>query len=282
MDDNVSEFDTIVLSGGSINGISTLGALQYLKDNNMINNIKTYIGTSSGSIILYLLIIGYTPIEIVVYMCTHNYIFERMKCFDIITAARGEGATSFVHISEQLEKMTIEKTGRLFTMKDIDTIYNKKFICVTYNMTKCLGEYISSENYPDMPCLSALRMSCNLPLIFESYKYGDSFYIDGGLANNFPIDIAESYGKKIISICLDFDIKEDNQAVNLLEYIYKLLLVPISQSARYRIQNKKDFVEVVELKSTEGIKFFNFDLSAKLKLEMFSNGYQDIKRHFET
>lgn len=280
--DNTSEFDTIVLSGGSVNGISILGALQYLKDNNMINNIKTYIGTSVGSIIVYLLVIGYSPIEIIVYLCTHNYLFEKLKCFDIVTASRGEGATSFIHISEQLEKMTIEKTGRLLTMKDIETIYNKKFICVTYNMTKCCVEYISDENYPDIPCLTALRMSCNLPLIFESYKYGDSFYIDGGLANNFPIDIAENYGEKILGICLDFDIKEDNQAANLLEYVYKLLVIPISQSATYRIQNKKDFVEVVELKSAEGIKFFNFDLTSKTKLEMFSHGYEDIKNHFET
>ena len=281
MEENSSEFDTIVLSGGSVNGISILGALQYLKDNNMINNIKTYIGTSVGSIIIYLLIIGYTPIEIVVYLCTHNHLFEKLKCFDLVTASRGGGATSFIHISEQLEKMTIDKTGRLFTMKDIETTFNKKFICTTYNMTKCCIEYKSSDTDPDMPCLCALRMSSNLPLIFESYKYGDSFYIDGGLANNFPIDVAESYGKKIIGICLDFDIKEDNQANNLLEYIYKMLMIPISQSAVYRIQNKKSFVEVVELKSSDGIKFFNFDLTSKIKLEMFSSGYENIKEYFE-
>jgi CheY-like chemotaxis protein len=35
-------YTTLVLSGGSINGIYTLGALQCLKDNSIIDNITTY------------------------------------------------------------------------------------------------------------------------------------------------------------------------------------------------------------------------------------------------
>ena len=64
---NPVDFDTIVLSGGSIKGIVTLGALQYAKENYLLENIKTYIGTSSGAIISYLLAIGYNPIEMIVY-----------------------------------------------------------------------------------------------------------------------------------------------------------------------------------------------------------------------
>lgn len=61
----MNDFDTLVISGGSVNGISALGALQYLRDNEYLNNIKTYIGTSSGAFICYLLAIGYTPVEII-------------------------------------------------------------------------------------------------------------------------------------------------------------------------------------------------------------------------
>ena len=135
------EFDTLVICGGSINGISILGALQYVTDNNIINNIKSYVGTSVGAIISYLLIIGYTPVEIIVYLCTHHVLFEKLKCFDIIQASRGEGATTFLYIAEQIEKMTIDKTGRLFTLKDLFTIYGKKLVCVTYNITNSLYNF---------------------------------------------------------------------------------------------------------------------------------------------
>lgn len=275
-----SEFDSLVLSGGSINGIIILGALQYLKDKNLINNIKVFVGTSIGAVISYLLIIGYTPVEIIVYLCTNYKLFEKLKCINIVNATRGEGAVSFSGISEELEKMTIDKIGKLMTLRDLETKFGKTFICVTYNTTKCCPEHLSAETTPELPCLSALRMSCNLPLVFESYKYGDSFYVDGGLTNNFPLDIAEKYGKKVMGISLSYNISEDNPHKNFLEFIYKLLYVPIAQSILYRIQNKATTSTVIEI-DTGNINFFNFDVNAKTKLEMFSKGYEDTKKYFE-
>jgi predicted acylesterase/phospholipase RssA len=123
-------------------------------------------------------------------------------------------------------------------------------------------------------------MSCNLPLVFESYKYGDSFYVDGGLTSNFPLDIAEKHGKKVIGISLSYNMSEDNPNNNFLEFIYKLLYVPIAQSIFYRIQNKASTSTVVEIQ-TGSMNFFNFDVNAKTKLEMFSKGYEDTKKFFE-
>jgi len=276
----ISEYDTLVVSGGAINGISILGGLQYLKDNNMINSIKTYVGTSVGVIICYLLIIGYTPIEIIVYLCTNNHIFEKMKFFDLVNAARGEGATTFIHISEQLEKMTIEKIGRLLTLKDIEQNYKKKLICITYNITKNSIEYLTHETNPDLPCLIAIRMSCNLPLVFESFKYENNFYIDGGVVNNFPIDVGEKEGEKVIGVGLEFYMEQDNPALNVLEYIYKLLYIPIQQSVNINIKNKRDTTTVINLRSNKNIKFFNFDITSKIKLELFSKGYEDVKNFY--
>ena len=62
-------YEKLVISGGGIKGLSGLGALQYLEDNKLLESINTYIGTSIGGIILYLLAIGYKPIEIIVYFC---------------------------------------------------------------------------------------------------------------------------------------------------------------------------------------------------------------------
>ena len=74
------DYDTLVLSGGSSKGIMTLGALQYLYDNFLLKNIKNYIGTSAGAMICYLLAIGYTPVEIIVYICKHQ-LLEKMQHF---------------------------------------------------------------------------------------------------------------------------------------------------------------------------------------------------------
>ena len=77
-DDISSEYDTIVLGGGAIKSFNTIGAIQYVYDNYLINdNLKTFIGTSGGAMIAYLIIIGYTPVEIMVFLCT-NQIFEKL------------------------------------------------------------------------------------------------------------------------------------------------------------------------------------------------------------
>ena len=101
------DFDTIVLAGGSTKGLLTLGALQYAYDNNIIKNINTFIGTSAGAILCFLLIIGYTPIEIIVYLCV-NQLVEKLQNFNIVGMLNGYGATSFSSIYEHLEKMTID------------------------------------------------------------------------------------------------------------------------------------------------------------------------------
>ena len=57
------QFTKLVLSGGGPRGLAIIGALHYAHEKNMLNNINEYYGTSIGSVISLLLLIGYTPVE---------------------------------------------------------------------------------------------------------------------------------------------------------------------------------------------------------------------------
>ena len=277
-------YDTLVLSGGAINGILELGSLQYCKDKGMIDGIKTYIGTSVGAIISYLMIIGYTPVEIIVYLCTHTKVFEKLKYFDINAGCRGDGATSFLHIIEYLEQMTTEKIGRLLTMKDIPILFGKKFICTTFNASKNASEILSDELTPDLPCLSAIRMSSNVPFVFEHYKYGDSFYVDGGVCKNFPIDIGEKDSESVLGIAVLLPkYKVDPNFYpqkNLLEYYIRLLFASHEEVTYSRIAMKKQNTTVIQLTSTGAKKSLEFSIDSKNKLELFSQGYTQTMTFF--
>lgn len=277
-------YDTLVLSGGAMNGLIQLGSLQYCKDNNMIEHIQTYIGTSVGAIICYLLIIGYTPIEITVYLCTHTKVFDKLKYLDINAACRGDGATSFFHIMEYIEQMTTEKIGRIVTMKDLPILFNKKLICTTYNSSKNTMEYLSAENTPDLPCLTALRMSANIPLVFENYKYGGNFYVDGGICNNFPIDIGEQNGERVlglVSLLLsNGQLSSDIHQKNFAEYILRLLYVSFETTTRLRITHKRENTTIIQLEITDYSSSLKFNLESKNKLEMFSSGYNQASLYF--
>jgi predicted acylesterase/phospholipase RssA len=274
------DFDTLVLSGGSIHAIVMLGALQYSDDNYLLKKIDKYVGTSAGAICGYLLAIGYTPIEIMVYLCTKQ-ILEKMKNFNIVAMMRGGGATSFSHIHEQLEKMTIEKIGQLITLGDLYKKYGKELHCITHNLTSDKLEVLSHETYPDMPCLIALRMSANLPFIFDHFKYLGSFYIDGGISNNFPIDIGDKKGIKILGLTIyntnrNFSQNKDN----MVEYIYQLMAIPIKHNVLNNIKSVSEKCTIIPLQPDK-TPFFDFSLDTYTKLEMFSNGYIQMKKYWE-
>ena len=271
------DYDTLVLAGGSAKSIVSLGALQYLYDNYLMRDIKYYIGTSSGAMICYLLIIGYTPIEIIVYICTHQ-LLEKMQNFNVFGMVQGRGACSFNVLQEQLEKMTILKIGYLPTLKDIKTNFNKELICTTYNLTESKTVFLNHDNHPNLPCITALRMTSNLPLIFENYKYGNSFYIDGGVSDNFAIDYGDLVGNKILGINLVQEIKDFEPDMNTLEFIYKVMFIPIQQSIVHKISKVSDKCKIIQLRYDK-IKFFDFNIRSQMKMEMFSSGYQQMSEN---
>jgi len=275
-------YDTLVLSGGSTKGIIILGSLQYLYDNFYLKEIKNYIGTSSGSIICFLLAIGYTPIEIIVYICTHQ-LLERIQHFNVVAMINGGGASSFISIYEQLEKMTIEKIGYIPTFQDLKTKFDVNLTCITYNLTENKTEYLSVDNYPNLPCLIAIRMSSNLPLIFENFKYGKNLYVDGGISENFGIDIGDKIGQRVLGIYLDSEGKHFNTEndINIIEYIYKLMFIPISQSTELKIKNVSSKCKIIKLSSNSNTTFFDFKINSIEKLNLFSSGYQETKETLE-
>jgi predicted acylesterase/phospholipase RssA len=277
----MNNYDTLVLSGASQKGFILLGSLQYAMDNFMLKNIETYVGTSAGAIICYLLIIGYTPIEIVVYLCT-NQILEKMSTINIMNMIKGSGGSSFNHVHEHLEKMTIAKLGYLPTLMDLKTKLNKVLICITHNMTENKSELISPDTFPTIPCLSALRMSSNLPFVFDRYKYGHSFYLDGGISDNFGIQVGEELGKKILGITLMNPSKTsiETDDINTLEYLYNIMMVPIDTYIKYKIEKASDKCTIICLKSPNN-KFFNFEMESTEKMDMFVSGYQQITTFIE-
>jgi len=271
-------YDTLVISGGSTKAIIALGALQYAYDAKLLENVKIYVGTSAGAMINYLLAIGYTPIEIIVYICTYQ-ILEKLQHFNIVAMINGSGASSFSEIHAQLEKMTISKIGYLPTFKDLHEKYNKILICSTHNLTEEKTEYLGPYTTPDLPCITALRMTANLPLIFEKYKYGESFYIDGAVSDNFPIQIGDELGEKVLGILIGTEKSDfnDTKDSSILEYIYKIMFIPISQAIEYKISNCTENCNIIRL-GYKNIKVFNFNINSTEKLEMFSMGYQQGER----
>ena len=63
----------LVLSGGGIKGIAHVGALYALDKLDILNNITEFAGTSVGSLVLALYVIGYKPVEMYEFIKAFNF-----------------------------------------------------------------------------------------------------------------------------------------------------------------------------------------------------------------
>ena len=117
------KYKTLVISGGSTKGLAALGVIQSIYDKKN-SNFYHYIGTSVGSIINYLLCIGYTPIEIMISI-TQTSLLEDLSVFNIANIMSGNGVAKWNIIHEFLEKLTINKIGYLPTLLKIHKNFNK-------------------------------------------------------------------------------------------------------------------------------------------------------------
>ena len=268
----IPDYDTLVLSGGAVRGFITLGGLQYVYENLYLKHIKTFIGTSVGSMISYLLCIGYTPLELLVYISTHSEIFETLRSLDVVDMYNGRGATTFIVVQDILEKLTINKIGHFITLRDLYDQFGKKLICTTYNDTDSKTEYMSYENNPNLPCLTAIRMSCSIPEIFENFNYEGKQYIDGGIGDNFPIQLGEQEGDRVLAFLASRKDKTNiRENEPFTERVYR---------REYKISQSTDRTTIIRF-GYPSIGFFNFDVTASDRMNMFSHGYQITKEHFE-
>ena len=156
----------------------------------------------------------------------------------------------------------------------------KTFIVCTYDITEGRRVDLTPETHPDMPCMVAMRMSANLPFVFDKYRWGNSYYVDGGLCNNFPIDIGDKIGENVLGfniVSINHKGVSPEENSSPLSFFYKLLNVPIIENVKNKIVRASDRCTVITLE--DDLKpFFNFDMSPKDKLDMFSSGYKQMRK----
>jgi patatin-like phospholipase/acyl hydrolase len=306
-------YDTLILSGGGAKGLCILGAIQCLQDLKKldVSSIKNFIGTSIGSVISFFLCIGCTPVELVVWICSHA-VLENMSLNNFDGILKGDGIYNYNTLNETYKKLIYEKMEFIPTMRDIREKFGKNLTICTYNFTNKEPVYITSDSHPNLSCLDAIRMSSNLPFIFSPFWYEKCEYVDGGVLENFSftsipnltnneaketsddddsvkltIHIKHAYsnicGIAIKDISADEkDQKMDelhkkyNKITNLLDKMYELLMIPRITYENEMIKHYKDQINFIQI-PVKGVKLYTFDFTNVEKLDMFSTGYNAAK-----
>lgn len=271
-----SPYNAVVIAGGASKCISAIGALHYLYIQEDLSFIEHYAGTSAGGLLCYLLAIGYTPFEIIHFLCNSNFLDE-FQNLNIAGVVDQKGLINYYVVQEYLEKLTINKIGFLPTFRDIRMRFGKNLTLVAYNLTKNKAEYFNADTQPHMSCLTAVRMTTNVPLLFERFFYNNCEYLDGGLVDNFPIEYYQGPQYKIIGININ---PLDTAIPKKQSYIMYLLKIAMIPYIFFHSQKKyPENATVIDIQTD--IQSFEFNLDISKRLNLFSKGYQAALKFFK-
>lgn len=271
------KYDTLVVSGGAIKGLLSLGALQCYDEARKLDDIDTFAGTSIGSVICLLLCLGYTPMHILICACKED-ITRDFRGVDITNMFSEFGVVEPITLFNVLESMILNKMGKIPTFKELYVCTEKNLVMCTYNLTKKRLEYLSHDTHPNMCVMEAVRLSCNIPFLFPRLEYEGCLYIDGGIADDFPVNHMDDGDRIILGIYTPYSDKMGDR-VSLSDYIYDVIHAPIKEIRKLRNDQLSDNVDVITLISE--VKTLQFDIGLKEKQDRFYDGYRQAKKYLD-
>jgi len=259
----------LVLSGGGSRGVAHIGVIKALEENNI--PVDCIAGTSMGAIIGGLYACGYTPGEIE----------EIFTSGDIQSWVRGGIDPQYKYYfkqpgpnaSWQIFKVTYDSILRakvrtnLISPFEMDYAFMSIFAgpgaAANYNFDslfipfRCVASDIV-ENKPmiirDGDVGQAVRASMTFPFYFKPIRIDGKLVFDGGMYNNFPVDIVKKDFKPDVIIgskaASNYDPPKDDDLISQLQSM-------LMEKTEYSIPQDSGILIEPSLKSTSLVDLSN-------------------------
>ena len=187
----------ISFSGGGFKGLAFLGCVKALQERDVLHNVKSYAGSSVGSLIATLVVCGadYAYLrEVAVGACQFFSNF-RLDILSLITRSHVNrfGNTFGVYKTEDLRnyiRTCIQNVLHVDTDITFGELYAKNPVDLIVTAS-CLETqtpfYFSHNTTKDTPVSEAVSISCSIPLLFGKNVYEDKTLVDGCLIEKLPM-----------------------------------------------------------------------------------------------
>ncbi|MDR2938555.1 MAG: patatin-like phospholipase family protein [Prevotellaceae bacterium] len=198
----------VVFSGGGAKGLVHLGALKALEENQI--PVDAVVGTSIGAIVGGMYAAGYSVDEIVNFLQSKDFKKWSTGSFE------HEGSYYYRQREDDAEmfslRMNIDRSGRvkfvlptnLVPPYQMDFAFMQLFAGATAAAKNSLDSLmipfraVSYDTYNERPYVPArgdvgtlIRASMSFPGIFKPAVVDSLLLFDGGMVNNFPVNVAE-------------------------------------------------------------------------------------------
>ena len=186
------EYENLVLEGGGIKGVAYCGAFNALEECGVYKNFKNIAGSSAGAIVGSLVALGYSNKELQDFMTNFDFtslIDDKVGFIrDGINFVKDFGVAEGAVFLDEMGKLVEEKTGDPdYTFKQLYEDTGKTLVIVGCDLEKQKAVYFWHGYSPDLSIRMAVRISMSFPFVFEPVKFNDTFLVDGGFADVFPL-----------------------------------------------------------------------------------------------
>jgi predicted acylesterase/phospholipase RssA len=189
----------LVISGGGPIMLQILSAIQELERKEYLNmkNIESIYGTSAGAIVAVMISLKFDWDTI------NDYIIKRpwhdvfpIKVQNIFDAYTKKGIFDIKNVEKCFKPLFDAKDISLdISMKDFFNLTNIDIHMCSFELNEYKVKDISHESFPNLPILTAIQMTCALPLLVTPVFIDNKCFIDGGVACNYPLCFCVDSGK---------------------------------------------------------------------------------------
>lgn len=255
--------EELCIGGGGLKGIAFLGALYELDKNGLITNVKKYSGTSIGGFLCILLIIGYTPKELI--DIVFKLEFSNIKDIDVVCILTHMSLMRGDKFKEIVKKTIHEKENPNTTLIELYDKYKKELIITVVCIDTAKLEYISYKSDPDITIFKLACMTMCVPLILPPEIYNNKLYADGGILDNLPVKVLCS-GTWCITSSIEGHVSE---TYDIYDYIIRITDIVYNNLQDIRLDNYPNVIKI----QLKGIK--NVDTDEKLM--MINKGREAVR-----
>lgn len=207
--------DTLVIGSGGARGYLYLGALHRLYANGYLENVKTFVGVSVGSILVFLIASGMTPRHI-----WSDFKFIQSK--DLVSLSnnilKNFGLFKMDKIESYLQTLIEPIFGKSPTFQEFFDKTGNDLHIITSNITQRKKVVFCKSTHPNVEVIKTLCMSSSIPLVFEPYMYNNCEYNDGANYTTYPINEINDNKRQILGLYID-DVNEDDSIMNKMNMI---------------------------------------------------------------
>jgi predicted acylesterase/phospholipase RssA len=271
----------LVISGGGPIMVQVLGAIQHLEKEDFVNmkNIESIYGTSAGAIVGILICLKFD------WETINDYIIKRpwhdvfpIKVQNIFDAYTKKGIFDIKTIEKCFKPLFDAKDISLdITLEDFYKLTNIELHLFAFEINDYIVCDISYLTQPKLPLITAVHMTCALPILVTPVCIDDKCYIDGGMASNYPLEYCIKSGKNSDEI-LGFKNKYSNEKNNvnsestildfLLGFLFKALFSNNTDNIQPNIKHEFEC----------DTQFLNLDIlrlslsNIEVRRDLFNNG----------